>query len=75
MTGLEDEGSYLPGFVTGERLVPVVRHLQSQLTARTRGGERQRQDLALQLEQEGYAPIYREAGLEVDQDEAPDTEA
>ncbi|MFN8619814.1 MAG: Fe-S cluster assembly ATPase SufC [Chloroflexota bacterium] len=32
-------------------------------------------DLALQLEQEGYAPIYREAGLEVDQDEAPDTEA
>ena len=32
-------------------------------------------DLALQLEQEGYAPIYREAGLEVDQDDAPDPEA
>jgi Fe-S cluster assembly ATP-binding protein len=32
-------------------------------------------DLALQLEQEGYAPIYREAGLEVDQDEGPDPDA
>ena len=29
----------------------------------------------LKLEQEGYAPIYREAGLEVDQDEGPDPDA
>jgi Fe-S cluster assembly ATP-binding protein len=32
-------------------------------------------DLALQLEHEGYAPIYREAGLEVDLDEGPDSDA
>jgi Fe-S cluster assembly ATP-binding protein len=32
-------------------------------------------DLALQLESEGYAPIYREAGLEVAEDETPDTDA
>jgi Fe-S cluster assembly ATP-binding protein len=31
-------------------------------------------DLALQLEQEGYAPIYREAGLEAADDEAPDAD-
>jgi Fe-S cluster assembly ATP-binding protein len=29
-------------------------------------------DLALQLEQEGYAPILRAAGLEADEDEAPE---
>jgi Fe-S cluster assembly ATP-binding protein len=32
-------------------------------------------DLALQLEQEGYAPILRDAGLETDDDDGPDTEA
>jgi Fe-S cluster assembly ATP-binding protein len=32
-------------------------------------------DLALQLEREGYAPILRDAGLEVDEDEEPDTDA
>ena len=30
-------------------------------------------DLALQLEQEGYAPVLREAGLEVDEDEPAET--
>ena len=32
-------------------------------------------ELALRLEQEGYAPILREAGLEVDEDESPEVEA
>jgi Fe-S cluster assembly ATP-binding protein len=32
-------------------------------------------ELALQLEQEGYAPVLREAGLEVDEDESPEVEA
>jgi len=32
-------------------------------------------DLALQLEQEGYAPIYREAGLEVAEDDPHETDA
>ena len=50
---------------------PDVVHVLAQGRIIRSGGR----DLALQLEQEGYAPILREAGLEVAEDEGPDPEA
>jgi Fe-S cluster assembly ATP-binding protein len=50
---------------------PDVVHVLAQGRIIKSGGK----DLALQLEQEGYAPILREAGLEVADDEGPDADA
>ena len=50
---------------------PDVVHVLAQGRIIKTGGR----DLALQLEAEGYAPILREAGLEVAEDEAPEPDA
>jgi Fe-S cluster assembly ATP-binding protein len=47
---------------------PDVVHVLAQGRIVRSGGR----DLALQLEQEGYAPILREAGLEDVEDEGPE---
>jgi Fe-S cluster assembly ATP-binding protein len=49
-------------------ITPDFVHVLAKGRIVTSGGR----DLALQLEQEGYAPILRAAGLEADEDEAPE---